>query len=145
MRSHNVGLTVGLSMQRHHQHEVPASTDTRNPGGQVTNGAVTLIGCVEMRASPLIRVGLALLPHVVCCGLAEMEPPHCDLCDLLWRQGDPWSSKITDMADNKLSIPLFLAVHLRQVKTKCFPRWNFKLFIGVFNCLSPHNKKWYFV
>lgn len=113
-------------------------------GGQVTDGAVALIGCVEMRLSPLIRVGLALLPHVVRCGLAEMEPPHCDLCDLLWRQGDPWSSKITDMADNKLSIPLFSAVHLPQVKTKCFPRWNFKLFIGVFNCLSPHHKKWDF-
>lgn len=41
MRSHNVALTVGLSMQRHHQHEIPASTET--PGGQVTNAAVALM------------------------------------------------------------------------------------------------------
>lgn len=26
--SHNVALTVGLSMQRHHQHEIPATTQT---------------------------------------------------------------------------------------------------------------------
>lgn len=26
--SHSVALTVGLSMQRHHQHEIPATTQT---------------------------------------------------------------------------------------------------------------------
>lgn len=140
MRSHNVALTVGLGMQRHHQHEIPASTHANTPGADVTKGAAALICGVKWRLSPLIGVGLALLPHVVCCGLAKMEPPHCDLCDLLWRQGDPWSSKITDNADNEWSARSFSAAHLLQVKTKCFSRWNLKVFIRVFSCLSPHHK-----
>lgn len=27
MSSHSVALTVGLSLQRHHQHEIPATTE----------------------------------------------------------------------------------------------------------------------
>lgn len=39
--------------------------------------------------SPLVRVGLALLAHVVGSGLTEMEPPHGHLCDLLRGKIDP--------------------------------------------------------
>lgn len=39
--------------------------------------------------SPLVRVGLALLAHVVGCGLTEMEPPNGHLCDLLRGKIDP--------------------------------------------------------
>lgn len=39
--------------------------------------------------SPLVRVGLALLPHVVGSGLTEMESPHGHLCDLLRGKIDP--------------------------------------------------------
>lgn len=36
--SHSVALTVGLSVQRHHQHEIPARTEAA--GVHVTNGAL---------------------------------------------------------------------------------------------------------
>jgi hypothetical protein len=39
--------------------------------------------------SPLVRVGLALLAHVVGSGLTEMEPPHGHFCDLLRGKIDP--------------------------------------------------------
>lgn len=39
--------------------------------------------------SPLVRVGLALLAHVVGGGLAEVQPPHSHLRDLLGGQADP--------------------------------------------------------
>lgn len=39
--------------------------------------------------SPLVRVGLALLSHVVGSGLTEMEPAHGHLCDLLRGEIDP--------------------------------------------------------
>lgn len=35
LRSHSVALTVGLSVQRHHQHEIPAGT--KAAGAHVTN------------------------------------------------------------------------------------------------------------
>lgn len=38
LSSHSVALTVGLSMQRHHQHEIPARTKTS--GVDVTTGAL---------------------------------------------------------------------------------------------------------
>lgn len=39
--------------------------------------------------SPLVRVGLALLAHVVGSGLTEMESPHGHLGDLLRGKIDP--------------------------------------------------------
>lgn len=43
----------------------------------------------RLASSPLVRVGLALLAHVVGRGLTEMEPPHCHLSDLLRGKIDP--------------------------------------------------------
>lgn len=43
----------------------------------------------RLTCSPLVRVGLALLSHVVGSGLTEMEPPHGHLCDLLRGKIDP--------------------------------------------------------
>lgn len=43
----------------------------------------------RLACSPLVRVGLALLSHVVGSGLTEMEPPHGHLCDLLRGKIDP--------------------------------------------------------
>lgn len=40
-------------------------------------------------SSPLVWVGFAFLAHVVGRGLAEVQPPHGDFGDLLWRQVDP--------------------------------------------------------
>lgn len=39
LSSHSVALTVGLSVQRHHQHEIPARTKTALV--HVTHGALT--------------------------------------------------------------------------------------------------------
>lgn len=91
MRSHNVALTVGLSMQRHHQHEIPASTKDAGRARYRCSRGSNL--SMKLGVSPLIGVGFALLPHVICCGLAKMEPPDCDLGDLLRRQGDPWRNR----------------------------------------------------
>lgn len=43
----------------------------------------------RLACSPLVRVRLALLSHVVGSGLTEMEPPHGHLCDLLRGKIDP--------------------------------------------------------
>lgn len=106
--SHSVALTVGLSMQRHHQHEIPARR-TQTAGVHVTNGALTAsrwTTCLRVMAcrSPLVRVRFALLPHVICRGLAKVEPPNCDLCDLLWGKGDPGSNKITNTSCKQSSL-----------------------------------------
>lgn len=52
-------------------------------GGQ-REASVARLAC-----SPLVRVGLALLAHVVGSGLTEMEPPHRHLRDLLRGKIDP--------------------------------------------------------
>lgn len=44
--------------------------------------------CVSPCTSPLVRVRFAFLSHIVGRGLAKVESPHRDLCDLLWRKGD---------------------------------------------------------
>lgn len=91
LSSHSVALTVGLSMQRYHQHEIPEDKDTRGrcdyrslTGSKWNTGLYVVASRL-----PLVRVWFALLPHVICRGLTEVESPHCDLCDLLWREGDP--------------------------------------------------------
>lgn len=84
LSSHSVALTVGLSVQRHHQHEIPARTKTALV--HETHGALTVFfTCLRVMEcpSPLVGVRFALLPHVICCGFTEVEPADCDLCDLL--------------------------------------------------------------
>lgn len=53
-------------------------------------------------SSPLVGVGFAFLPHVVGCGLAEVQPPHGDLGDLLWRQVDPGGWKTEERVRTSL-------------------------------------------
>lgn len=91
VRSHSEALTVGLSVQRHHQHEVPAGTEDTAQGhdNQCYECDHTECRLDPRPLAPLVGVRFALLPHVICCGFAEVEPPHCDLGDLLWGQRDP--------------------------------------------------------
>ena len=59
--SHSVALTVGLSMQRHHQHEIPVRTNTS--GVFVTTGALD-----ETKLNHLTRDGRSFTsgPGLVC-------------------------------------------------------------------------------
>lgn len=97
MSSHSVALTVGLCVQRHHQHEIPAETKQSGLDMETTchrfEQNVDFFSFYMSCPSPLVWIWFALLPHVIRCGLAEVEPPHCDFRYLLWWQRDTGGDK----------------------------------------------------
>ena len=86
---HREALTVGLSLQCHHQHEVPDDTHTHTHMQAHTYTHKTHSSCCcstvyppvnrtkrkgvsGHHTVPLVRVGLALLPHVIGRGLTKV-------------------------------------------------------------------------
>lgn len=101
MRSHNVALTVGLSMQRHHQHEIPAAQRQRE---DVSDEAAALARTWNCGFHLWSGLGLPFFRMLFAVVSLKWSRPTVTFVTCSGGRVT-LENKITEMADSKSAIP----------------------------------------